>query len=134
MDYRISDITKWLMLGTALFIDLLELLLTALAVGTVANWATWLASWIIFPVWFIINGAPYTQNKKMAQGAVVGMIVGLIPIVNALPELTTVVFLNIKATREEDTEKQSAQKTNQTLSRVQQERVARKERLINRAA
>lgn len=103
--YRISKTTGALMIGTALLIDTFEFFLTALAIGAIANWATWVVSWIIFPMWFLIKGASYTKNKKLGMGALVGMAIGLIPIINALPELTLVIWLNIMAVRKEDEEK-----------------------------
>jgi len=126
--YRIGQITMWLMLGVALFIDVIEFLLTAIGIGVVVDWLTWVVSWLIFPIWFIIKGASYSRNKKLFRGTLLGMLIGLVPVLNALPELTATIWFNIVAVREEDREEE---KRSLVIASTKKERWQRKSKNLS---
>lgn len=111
-DYkRISYITAILMVGTALFFDVIQMVLTfisALAVATVVipfilgalSIIISFISWGIFYFWLKINHVNYFDRKIALK--VFLMLIGFIPLLNALPDLTLLAIITIYITRTED--------------------------------
>ena len=90
---KISEATKWLMLGTAIFFDLISLVSLIPFIGWIAGWCVWVFAFGTFWLWFKINGLDFFKPKNVG-GFIVGSIIELIPYINILPGWTvTVLYL-----------------------------------------
>ncbi len=99
---RISKATGWCMVGTAAFIDLLEILFTALAIGLVLNPIISICADLGFWIWFKMHSVSFIKKPKNLAAMGIQGIVGLIPGLDALPELTLGVLVLVKLTQSED--------------------------------
>jgi hypothetical protein len=91
---RIPETTAFLMIGTALFFDLLSIV-------PVVNWIAAIFAWMTFGLWFLMRGVGFINPKKLATWGVAALI-GLIPALSAIPELTLAVAVTIMLVRAED--------------------------------
>lgn len=91
-----------LMIITAACIDIFEALLDLLVIGEFLSPIISICADLVFWIWFKILGVSFTKNPK--NFAVMGMqaLVGLMPGVDALPELTLGVLTIVILTRSED--------------------------------
>lgn len=99
---RISRVTATLMVGVAVFCDLIELLLDLLGVGIIVSYIIDIAAFCIFPLWFMMKGANLSSPRAAARfwAPMVGELLP-IPVLDFF--LTTMgVILLIKQTWEED--------------------------------
>jgi hypothetical protein len=85
---QITNTTKMLMLGVAMFFDASQFVINFLPVlGQVLSIFIGIFAQMTFWLWFKIKGVSYNSSKRLAAFAT-GFIVGLVPILDALPELT----------------------------------------------
>lgn len=99
---RISGAMGWCLIGTAAFIDLIEALLTVLIIGTVLNPIISVCADVIFLIWFWTLGVSFVKKPKNLAAMGIQAIIGFIPVLNTLPELTLGVFVLVKITQSED--------------------------------
>ena len=114
-EYRISTMTWIFMTSVAVVFDLLQILVTLLAVVlaplAVLTIPITGAALCIFWLWFMINGVSYLSGNKMGlklTSALSSSIVELVPVLSALPGVTIGVTGVIIASRIEDAEKAKA--------------------------
>lgn len=90
MRNRFNTIEKIIMVFLALFFDLLSII-------PFLNILINVLAWFIFSLWFTINGLPPNSYYKVTGTAVLAFVIGLVPFVSILPEITTsiVVILTI---------------------------------------
>jgi hypothetical protein len=87
-----------LMTITALFFDVLQLLLIFFAVGVVADTFITVFAGLTFFTWFKIHGVSFASPKRlMALGG--GWLIELIPFLNILPTWTFAVWYTISTTK-----------------------------------
>ena len=107
--HKISVITGGLMIGVAIFYDLLQVGVNLLhGIPILGNIAALLGgflvtiwAWLTFYLWFKLNGVGFL-NPKRAFALNGGFLIELIPVVNALPAWTLAVSLLIATTRAEE--------------------------------
>ena len=85
---RISTWMGAALVITALSIDLFEGLLNVVGIGEVFSTIISVCADVLFIVWFWILGLGFVKNRKNLTAMGAQAIVGLIPILNTLPELT----------------------------------------------
>lgn len=92
MERRISKTTFWLMVGVAIFFDLIQIILTLLAVGIVADSLITVVAGLTFFLWFKLKGVQFNNSKKIltAGGS---FLVEAIPVLNVIPTWTISVIL-----------------------------------------
>ena len=90
---QISEATKWLMLGTAIFFDVVSLVSLIPFVGWVLGWLVWLFATMTFWLWFKMAGMNFSKPKNVL-GLAGGSVMEMIPYLNALPIWTaTILYL-----------------------------------------
>lgn len=96
---RITKTVEYLMLGTALFFDLLSII-------PIVNIVSWILDKLTFGMWFLIRGAGFVGffNSKKPASETLMYIAGFIPVLSILPEVTVRVFRSIKMIQSEDKE------------------------------
>lgn len=103
---RVGTIAAFFMLATAITFDALQFFLTFIPfLGVVINIFITVLAAMIFWLWFLLLGVSYFSGKKMGlklAAAMGGLIVELVPIIDALPAITVGVTVVIIATRLED--------------------------------
>lgn len=90
------------MFFTALFLDAFNALLTVLGVGLVASSVISPVATFGFVVWFWMHSVTFTKSPKKLAAMGIQSVIGLIPVLNVLPELTLGVLITILLTRSED--------------------------------
>lgn len=91
---KISNATFGLMIATALFYDLLSIV-------PVVNWFVAIFAWLTFALWFMILGVGLISPKKVATWGS-SAVIGVIPVLAAIPELTLAVIITVILIRAED--------------------------------
>lgn len=91
---KIANTTFMLMLATAGFYDLLSII-------PVVNWFVAIFAWMTFGLWFAISGVGFINPKKLAVWATSALI-GIIPALSAVPELTAAIILTVLIVRTEE--------------------------------
>jgi hypothetical protein len=99
---RITKITAAFMIITAASIDIFEAVLDVLIIGEVLSPIISICADIGFWIWFKIHGVSFTKNPKNFTAMGVQALVGILPGVDILPELTVGVVVIVLATRSED--------------------------------
>lgn len=92
---RITKDTAFSMVLIATIYDLISLI-------PLVNIASKILAYLHFWVWFSIKGVSYTKNPKIMKWQAIGAIIGLIPIVSALPEQIITTMRTIAISRLED--------------------------------
>ena len=95
---RIPKETYYLMLGTALFFDLISLV-------PGLNIVVIVFASLTFALWFAIRGVSFTKNKKISRAGLVGIGIDVIPGASVLPAITYAVWRIVSVTRKEDKER-----------------------------
>jgi hypothetical protein len=100
--FRISNWMGWALIITAGSIDIFQAILNVLVVGEVFSTIISVCADVLFIVWFWILGLGFTKNPKnfLAMGS--QAVIGLIPVINTLPELTLGITAIVLITRSED--------------------------------
>lgn len=100
---RISKPTAAIMVSTALFFDLIGLLLNFIPfIGWIIIWILNVIIWLILFFWFKIKGVKYSSKRALNLGG--GLLLEMIPILDALPAWTLAVILMIRSSWKEDKE------------------------------
>ena len=99
---RISRFTAFLMVSISVFFDIIEFILALLAVGLILNTIIGIIKWFLFWLWFTLRGVKFFGNTKRLKIGAGAFILGLIPVINALPEFTVGIILTIRDVRKED--------------------------------
>lgn len=99
---RIGRFTAISMVSVSVFFDLIEFILTLLAIGLILNTIIGMVKWFLFWLWFTLLGVKFFGNTKRLKIGAGTFILGLIPIINALPEFTTGILMTIRDVRKED--------------------------------
>ncbi len=76
---RIGKMMGWMLIITALSVDLIEILLEWLGIGLVINVTTTPAFALLFWIWFQLLGVKYTANTKRFGVSALTVIIELIP-------------------------------------------------------
>ncbi len=93
---RIPKSTGWVMIGTAIFLDLLNIIPGLNIIVDVAYI-------MLFPAWFYLRGASFTKNPAMLKTTVIAFIIGFIPFLSSIiPELSGSVIKNVRFVQDED--------------------------------
>lgn len=104
---RLSNSTIFLMIGTALFFDVIELTTTWAGIGILGSYVTWIFGNLTFWTWFTTIHVPigFSSPKKLLA-AIVANVIEIIPALDAIPLLgmgwTIGVILIVVLTRLED--------------------------------
>src|SRR3989344_6645250 len=72
---RLKTTTVWLMIGTALFFDALQILLDFLLIG----WLVTIFAAMTFWLWFKLHGYSFMKPQRLA-GSLTAMIIDVIPV------------------------------------------------------
>ena len=91
---RIDNVTAGLMITVAVIFDILSLI-------PLLNILVDIIAWLIFGLWFTLRGISFLNPRRFATFAV-SFIVGLIPILSILPELTLAIIATILMVKSED--------------------------------
>jgi len=110
---RISKTTEWLMIGTALFYDVVSLI-------PFGNWITFVLTPLTFGTWFLVHDAGWVGffNYKKAGTDVTVYIIEAIPAVSLLPGITVRVFRAVKMIQLEDREHNEKQSSRSVVGRI----------------
>ena len=92
---RISSTQASLLVGTAVIFDLISF------IPAIGQALSLVGSVVVFSIWFLILRVPLVSPKKLVTWATAGL-VEAIPLISALPGITTGVILMIAITRTED--------------------------------
>jgi hypothetical protein len=88
-----------LIILTALSIDIFQGILNPLAIGAVLGPIISVCADLVFIIWFWILGIGFIKNPKNFAAMGIQALVGLVPILNTVPELTlgitAIVFMTI---------------------------------------
>ncbi len=89
----------YLMIGTALFFDLIIFLINLIPViGQIISIVIGGMAYIVFFLWFMMKGVKLMTGKRIAaMGS--GLVISLIPLVNMLPAITGSVAITIWTTK-----------------------------------
>ncbi len=99
---RIGKIMAAALIGTALFIDLFEALLNVVGIGEALSTVISVASDTLFMIWFWMLGIGFVKSPKKLAAMSIQAIMGFIPVINTLPELTIGIMAIVFLTRAED--------------------------------
>ncbi len=99
---HISNPMAVMLVSVALFIDGFQALLNLLIIGEVASSVISVCSNVLFMVWFWMLGMGIIKNPRKLGAMLAQSIIGLIPILNTLPELTMAIVAIIIVTKAED--------------------------------
>ncbi len=111
---RISKKQAVALMIVALVFDILSLI-------PVVNWIVWILNWIIFPLWFKLQGVSYIKGKRLALAGL-SSIIEIIPILSILPGYTVSMIFMIRNVRHEDKVFNTSQaKINQQQSQQESE-------------
>ncbi|MEK7200789.1 MAG: hypothetical protein AAB672_01520, partial [Patescibacteria group bacterium] len=99
---RITKVLAACMVITALCFDAFNALLTFLGVGLVVSSVISPVATFGFVIWFWTHGITFTKSPKKFAAMGIQSIIGLIPGLNILPELTLGVLITVLLTRSED--------------------------------
>ena len=102
----------------ALSIDAFNALLNLLAIGEILSSVISPVASFAFVVWFWILGVSFIKNPKKLAAMSGQAIIGLIPVINTLPELTIGVIATILLTRSEDKGGLLSKATNITQGKI----------------
>ncbi len=100
------------MICTAAVLDLISLI-------PIVNIVVDVLAWLIFFFWFRELGFPFTKNNKLMGSVVVSFIIGFIPILSILPEITLGVLLNILIINGEQIAKEQIPMGEKALNKTQ---------------
>jgi hypothetical protein len=90
---KINESQKWLMLGVAIFFDIISLINLIPIIGWVIGWFVWIFAFMTFFLWFKMNGMSFSRPKNLFS-FIGGSAIELIPILNILPAWTaTILYL-----------------------------------------
>lgn len=121
--YRVSFVTAFFMLALAAIIDLIQFLLNLTVILIPLTWLFTALAAITFAIWFLIVGVSYFSGKRagLKMVASVGSVVAeFVPVINALPAVTTGVVLVIIVSRIEDWERAKEERKKRARERKQQ--------------
>jgi len=91
-----------IMIATAVSIDLFNALLNFLVIGEIVSTVISIVATTLFTIWFWLLGISFVKSPKKLAAMAGQAIIGLIPIINTLPELTAGVAITILLTWGED--------------------------------
>jgi hypothetical protein len=91
---RINSLNAGLLILAAIIFDLLSII-------PLINVITAFVAWLIFGVWFYLLGVGFMNPKRFATIAV-SLIIGVIPVLSVLPELTVAIIAIIIMVKSED--------------------------------
>ena len=98
-------ISNWMgvaLIVTAGCIDLFQALLNILIVGEFFSAIISVCADVLFIIWFWMLGVSFTKNPKNLAAMGTQALIGLVPILNTLPELTLGVLAVVLITKVED--------------------------------
>lgn len=113
--HRISVDQKYLILGFAILVDIIEIILLFTAVGTIFEVLSGIIQYGIVWVLFAMNGVPFFSSRRIKRQVFAGVLES-VPAVGALPIFTWSVWKTIKEAEAED-EEQNQQADNETITR-----------------
>jgi hypothetical protein len=87
---------------TAGSIDAFQALLNVLLVGEVLSTIISICADVIFIIWLWMLGVGFVKSPKKMAAMLIQALVGLIPVINTLPELTIGILAIVLITRSED--------------------------------
>jgi hypothetical protein len=100
---RISKTMMWCMIVVAMGIDAFEALLGLVGIGEVGvDSVISVAADTLFIMWFWLLGVTFAKKPDRLAAMGLQALVGLIPFLDLLPELTVGVILTIRSARKED--------------------------------
>src|SRR3989338_2693099 len=101
---RVTTITIVLMVSVSLFYDLIEAGLDLIPfVGWILSGFVGIFAWLTFYTWTSIKGWGMSDTVKKFLVSKVLPFIGIIPVINIVPEITTGVILTLIFIRAEDT-------------------------------
>lgn len=121
---RIGTTTAAVMIFFAVLLDAIQFIATFLNIipglGVAVNWFIAIFAAIAFGLWFTLSGINYFSGKQAARKTLIAfssVIIELLPIIDALPAITSGVVLMIVVSRIEDAEKNmDSEKTKKMVS------------------
>lgn len=86
--------TKWFMLATAIFFDVLSLVTLIPVVGWIIAWIVWFFAFSTFWLWFMMNGINIFgfRNPKRLIASVLASFVEVVPEIGFLPSWTILIL------------------------------------------
>lgn len=99
---RISSGMGYALIVTAGSIDAFQALLNVLVIGEVLSTIISVCADVLFIVWLWMLGISFVKKPKNLAAMGIQAVVGLIPVLNTLPELTLGVLTIILVSRSED--------------------------------
>lgn len=106
---RIGQIEGYAMIAVAFVFDLISII-------PFLNIVSEILAAIVFGIWFITNGVPPKISYKVGATAVGSAIIGFIPLLSILPEMTSFILITLYMYKKEET-RESAEKAAQTGSK-----------------
>ena len=91
---RINNITAGFMIAVAIVFDLISII-------PFINILVDIVAWLVFGFWFALLGVGFINPRRFAVMAT-SFIVGAIPVVSTLPELTVAIIVTILMVKSED--------------------------------
>ena len=107
-----------IMVVAVISIDIFNALLNLFAIGEVLSSIISPIATFAFVIWFWILGANFVKKPKKLAAMGGQAIIGLIPVINTLPELTLGVIITILLTRSEDKGGLLSKATNITQEKI----------------
>ncbi len=90
------------MLAVAGFFDLANFIFEFVDGGSISGWVISAVNWLTFGLWFLFKGVKYTKNSDIAITGLVAIIIGFIPVINAVPEYIAAVARIIMSVQKSD--------------------------------
>src|SRR5680860_663399 len=109
--YRVDSMKGFLLISSALTIDITQALLNLFGIGIFINRIISPLVWFFYLYWFNSLGIKFTKgNGKNLGISIVSVIIEIIPGIDLFPGWTVANYLLIKASRREDKGKKPAKK------------------------
>lgn len=99
---KISKMMGGAMVATALIIDGFQALLNFFIIGAFVNPVIAFVSTSLFTIWFWMLGVSFVNKPKNIAAMGIQTIIGVLPIINTLPELSLAVLSIVIMTRAEN--------------------------------
>jgi hypothetical protein len=136
VSYRINNVTFGLILASTAIVDLVGFLLALTVIGSIAGTFIGVLAGILLWITFMIHGVKYsgTAGLKKVAATFGTMVLEMIPMINALPMVTTGAVIVVLQSRIEDKAKAKEDEEKRIAQQKQQARLAAQQALMLRAA
>jgi hypothetical protein len=134
--YRINNVTFGLILAATAVVDLIGFLLALTVIGSIVGTFMGVLAGILLWITFMIHGVKYsgTAGLKKVAATFGTMVLEMIPMINALPMVTTGAVIVVLQSRIEDIAKAKEDEERRVVQQKQQARLAAQQAAMQRAA